>query len=235
MRNAPSSGFSCEPVREARLTFLDPAAQDPVDGRPADPHVGGYGLDAPAVQVQRHHRPPRLPHVFGLVVGLEEARELEWDDLLREDPARGVLAKPFPGADVDDVGDLVVVELRVLGLELHDHPADGRLKAAAPGTRGGRIGCEEAHHAVFLEAIDPAVHGPRRDADLPGPLRHGTAEKYQRPQFLICFLLRPLEERQQELPVVVRFSLRAFAAAHLSPRRASVGAEECHNDGPAAS
>src|SRR5215207_4215369 len=120
-------------VREARLALLDPAADHPVDGGPADPHVGCYGLHAPTVQVQRHHRLPRLPDVPCLVVGLEEAGELQGDDLLREDPPRRVLAEPPARADVDDVGDLVVVEPGVLGLELHDHAPNERLQAPAPG------------------------------------------------------------------------------------------------------
>src|SRR5215210_5462928 len=36
-------------------------------------------------------------------------------------------------------------------------------------------------------------------------------------------------EREQELPVVGRLDSPAFAAAHLPPRRASVGREGCHN------
>ncbi|MBD0357471.1 MAG: hypothetical protein ICV57_09905, partial [Rubrobacter sp.] len=123
---AHALGPSGRPVLQARVALLDPAAQHPVDGGPAHPHVGGYGLHAPAVQVQRHHRLPRLPSVLRLVVGVEEVGELQGDDLLGQDPPRRVLAEPPAGADVDDVGDLVGVELRVLGLELDDHaPARG--------------------------------------------------------------------------------------------------------------
>src|SRR5215203_2104215 len=90
-------------------------------------------LHAPTIQVQRHHRLPRLPDVPCLVLGLEGAGELQGDDLLREDPPRRVLAEPSARADVDDVGDLVVVEPGVLGLELHDHAPNERLQAPAPG------------------------------------------------------------------------------------------------------
>jgi hypothetical protein len=205
------------PVLEPGFAFLDPPAQHPVDGRPADPQVGRYGLHAPAVEVQRHHSLARLLAVRALVVGLEEARELQGDDLFREDPARGVLAEPPARPDVDDVGDLVVVEPGVLGLELHDHPADGRLQALAPGTRGGRVRGEQAQHPVLLEALEPAVHGALRGSGLPGPLRHGGAEQGHRPEFLVVPLLRPRKKREQFLPFVGRLRLTAVAAAHSPP------------------
>jgi hypothetical protein len=145
-----------------------------VDGLLADPEVGGHGFRAPAVQVERHHRASAVPALLRLVVRLEQARELERHYLVREDPRRGVLAETPSGADVDDVGDLVVVELRVLGLELDDHATAVRLQASAPGPRHCGVGREEAQHAVRLEALDPAVHGPLRGARLGGPFRNDT-------------------------------------------------------------
>lgn len=105
----------------------------------------------------------------------------------------------------------------MLGLELHDHPADGRFQAATLGARGGRVGREEAQHAVPLEALDPAVKRALGGADLPGPLDHGGAEQGYRPELLVVLLLRPLEERDQELPVIGRLDSSAFAVAHLFP------------------
>jgi hypothetical protein len=130
--------------------------------------------------VQRHDRPSRILDVSGLVVGLEEAGELEGDDLLGQDPARRVLAEPPARPHIDDVGDLVGVEPGVLGLELHDHASDVGLQAAALGPSRGRIGREEAPHPVLFEALDPAVHGALGDSGLPGPLRHRGVEKDQR-------------------------------------------------------
>lgn len=117
------------PVFKSLLALFEPPAQDAVDGHPADLQVGGYGLHAPSVEVQCDHRLARLPAAWGLVVGFEQARELQRDDLLGEDPRRGMLSESPARADVDDVFDLVVVELRVFGFQFDDHPPDCRLSS----------------------------------------------------------------------------------------------------------
>jgi hypothetical protein len=151
------------------------------------------------------------------VVGLEQAGELQGDDLLGDDPRRSVLAEPPARAYVDDVFDLVVIELRVLGLQLDDHPPDRGLQPPAFGPVSGRIRPEEARHAVPLEALHPAVHRPLGSSGFCGPLGHRVAEKNQRPQLLVGFLLRPVEEGKQLLPVVGVLDPAPSSSAHLSP------------------
>jgi len=70
------------------------------------------------------------------VVGLEQTRELQRHELLGEDPGRGVLAEPPSRPHIDYIPDLVVVEDRVFGLEVHDHPADSRRQHLAFGAFG---------------------------------------------------------------------------------------------------
>src|SRR5215218_11110735 len=72
-------------VGETLLALFEPSAEDAVDGHPAHLQVGGYGLHAPAVEVQRDHRLAYLPAAWGLVVRLEQAGELQGDDLFGDD------------------------------------------------------------------------------------------------------------------------------------------------------
>ena len=204
-------------VGKPLLAPFEPPADGAVDGHPAHLQVGGNGLHAPAVEVQRDHRLSRLLAVRGLVVGLEQAGELQRDDLLGDDPRRSVLAEPPARADVDDVRDLVVVERGVLGLEFDDHPPDRGLQPPAFGPVRGRVRSEEAQHAVTIEALDPAVHRALRGSGFPCPLGHGVAEQNQRPQLLVGFLLRPVKEGKQLLPVVGVLDLAPSSSAHLSP------------------
>ena len=111
--------------------------------------------------------------------------------------------------------------------------AGGKLPAL-----GGR-GVEECLHAFLREAVQPPVERAGRRSHLRGPLRYGDVEEHQRSDLLVALLFRPLEERQQQFPLVGRFdALVASSRSSRSPSCASLprrGRRTCHARGLAAS
>jgi len=139
-------------VLQAFGSLLGPPLEDPVDGGGADPEVAGDGLDAPAVGVQRDHRRAAVTALGDLVVGREAAHEPKRYGLLREDALDRLTGRAAPEAHVADARDLVRVEAGVLGLEIDDEATHARRQPPALG----RLGAEEALHALRLEAGGPA-------------------------------------------------------------------------------
>ncbi len=139
--------------------------------------------------------------------------ELQGPGLLVEHPPHRADVNLAPEADADDAGHLVEVERRMLGLEIHDEPADAGRESSPPG----RLGSEEALHALRLEALHPAPERALGDAGLPGALGHGGAEKHGLAYALVLLLLGPREQRQELPPFVGRFdALPAPSRAHLA-------------------
>jgi hypothetical protein len=100
------------------------------------PQISGDGLHTPAFGVQRDHGPPALGGLRDLVVGREAAHEAQREGLLGEHTLDRLADGPPAEADVAGVRDFVRVEVRVLGLQVHDETADGgkprRLAASEP-------------------------------------------------------------------------------------------------------
>jgi hypothetical protein len=92
--------------------------------------------------------------------------------------------------DVDDVGDLVEVEGRVLGLEVHDESANPRRKHLAPGP----LRSEQALHPVALETLHPTIQGSLGGPGLFGPLKDRVSEQDQGADLLVALLLRPFHQ-----------------------------------------
>src|SRR5215207_1439772 len=179
--------------------------------------------------MQRHDSAAPLSAVLYLVVGLKQSRELQGNNFLRENPCDGVIAQPLAGTDVDYVPDLIVVQGGMLGLEIHDNPADRRRQQLAFGA----FGRKESPETLLLEALDLAVQRPLGRTGFPRPLGHRTAEEHQRTELFVLSLLGPLEKQNQLIPVVGRLptlsalhtvrppSLRATSAS-LPPTRKAV-------------
>jgi hypothetical protein len=111
-------------VLEAGFPLLDEPLQGPVDGVASDLQVAGDGFHAPSPRVELHERRPALFGIRDLVIGWIVPLQPQRPRLLREDlPHRADVGSPTE-ADEHYARDLVGVEGRVLGLEIHDEPAD---------------------------------------------------------------------------------------------------------------
>src|SRR5215218_2995488 len=131
-----------------------------------------------------------------------------------ENPLYGADIRLPAEAGTDDVGYLVEVERRVLGLEVYDEPADvGRELLPL-----GRLRFEEALHTLLAEACYPALEGASRDSCLLGTFGNGGAEQHRLTYPLVLDLLGPPAQRQYLLEVVGGLYPRALSGHALPPR-----------------
>ena len=175
------------PVSEPLLAFLLEAPPDPVGGGPVHLQVARDALVRPAFQAQCDRGLPALPVVGDLVIGREAPDELARDRALLEHGLHRLAVGPAPEEGAADVGDLLQVQRGMLGLEVHDYPADGRGQHPTLGFRRG----EEALHALLAEGRYLAVEHPFRDPGFRRPLEDRPAEEHQRPDPFVLPLLLP--------------------------------------------
>src|SRR4051812_30927413 len=136
----------------------------------------GDGLRAPAAHAQLHDGRSSLARRsrLYLMVARVAPLQLQRQSFLVENPPYGTHVGLSAEAGAYYVGDLVRVEGRVLGLEVHDEPADvGRELSPF-----GLLGSEQALHPFVLEVPYPAPQRRLGDASLPGALCYGTAEEH---------------------------------------------------------
>ena len=175
-----------------------------------NPEVAGDGLHRPALGVQRDHGPPALGGPVDLVVGRKAPDEAQWGGFLGEHALDGLPRGPPAEADVAGVRDLVGVEARILGLEVHDESTQGGGQPLAPGV----LGAEEALHPLRVEARYPALQrafaGRTRRT---GAFGRGAAEEHQRADELVVALLGPAAKELDLLPFVGQptWRLRPFS------------------------
>jgi hypothetical protein len=237
-RDLPHAGRAAVgPILEAVGAFLRPPPQDAVDGRLMDAQVAGYGLGAPALGVEGHHGQPALAALRDLVVGREAPHHAQGDRFLRQDAPDALVVRAPSEEDVAGVGDLVEVEARVLGLEIHDEATNGRRQPPVLGP----LGTEEALHAFRMEAGRPPLEGPLggRAGLLRAPGREAT-EQHQGPDEFVVPLLRLPAQELDLFPLFGRLDAAPTSAprtAHLRPpsphcpRRPApscAGREACH-------
>jgi hypothetical protein len=201
------------PVFESLHALLDPPPQGPVDGGAVHPEVARDGLRAPTLGVQRDHGPSALGGLGDLVVGREAAHEPQGCGLLREHAPYSLAGGTPSEAHVAGVGDLVGVEARVLGLQVHDEAADGGGQAAA----FGGLGAEGTLHPFGPEANDPALQRALRGrAGLLRALGGQATEQHRRADELVVPLLGPGAQELDLLPVLGRLDAApAPVAAHV--------------------
>jgi len=126
---------SALPVLEPLWALLDPAPHHPVDGGTVHAKVPRYALVRPPLVVQRDDGLPALGGVRDLVVRVEATKRPQGKGLLVEDVCDGPHVRLPAREDVVNVRDLVVVQSRVLGLEIQDEAAQ-RVRKNTP-LRGG--------------------------------------------------------------------------------------------------
>ena len=183
--------------------------------------------------MQRHHRPAALAGRFYVVVGREAAHHAQGDGLLGKHALYGLPVGTPAEPDVADGGDLVGVERRVLGLEVHDQPPK---RGRQPFPPPGGLRAEEALHALRLEARSPALQSALGGgARLLGALGRGAAEEHHRADELVVALLGPAAQKLELAPLVRRLGAPAAVGCHLrlSPLAAAPRLARCGPGPPA--